>query len=33
MISTAIAAKLTRQSDDGFKGWHFETWLIVQAVS
>jgi transposase, IS6 family len=33
MILSAIAEKLKRQSTDDFKGRHFETWLMVQAVA
>jgi IS6 family transposase len=33
MILNAIAEKLKRQSKDDFKGRHFETRLIVQAVT
>ena len=33
MILNAIAEKLKRQSKDDFKGRHFESWLIVQAVT
>jgi IS6 family transposase len=33
MILNAIAEKLKRQSKDDFTGQHFETWLIVQAVT
>jgi hypothetical protein len=33
MILNAITEKLKRQSNDDFKGRHFEAWLIVQAVT
>jgi IS6 family transposase len=33
MILNAIAGKLKRQSKNDIEGWHFEAWLIVQAVT
>ena len=33
MLLNAIVEKLKRLSKDDLKGRHFETWLIVQAVT
>ena len=33
MILNAIAEKLKRQSKDDFKGRHFKSWMIIQAVT
>lgn len=33
MILSAIVEKLKNKARGGFKGRHFEAWLIIQAVS
>ncbi len=33
MVLNAIAEKLKRQSKDGFKGRHFEAWLLRYPIS